>query len=86
MNTGKVLQKVMSMLMEKRRVRAARKRHARDTHQRLETKMELFLDECKEHGFDWDNPSHRLPISLAFAQRVGYFDKEDDPWDSDLNF
>lgn len=86
MNTGKFLQNVMLTLMEKRRVRAARKRHARDKIRERETEAELFLDECKAHGYDFDNPAHRLPISLAWAQRQGAFDEEDDPLHSDLNF
>lgn len=84
--TGKFLQNVMLTLMEKRRVRAVRKRIARDKIRERSVEIELFLDECRTHGFDWDNPSHRLPISLAWAQRQGAFDKEDDPLESELNF
>ena len=85
MNTGKFLQNVMLTLMEKRRVRAARKRHARDKIIERVTEIELFLDDCKTHGFDWENPTHRLPISLAWAQRMGHFDEEEDPLAADFN-
>ena len=86
MNTGKFLQNVMLTLMEKRRVSAVRKKILIDKIKTRQTEAELFLDECKAHGFDFDNPAHRLPISLAWAQRQGAFDKEDDPLESDLNF
>ena len=66
------IQRVLLAIHENRRVRAIKERHAREAASEFHRELLLFLDDCKFHGLDWDNPEHQRPIAMAWAEKQGY--------------
>jgi hypothetical protein len=66
------IRRVLLAINENRRVRAIKERHAREAASEFHRELLLFLDDCKFHGLDWDNPEQRLPIAMAWAEKQGH--------------
>jgi hypothetical protein len=64
--------RVFLAIKENRRVRAIKERHLREEMSEFHRELLLFLDDCKFQGLDWDNPEHRLPIAMAWAEKQGH--------------
>jgi hypothetical protein len=66
------IRRVLLAINENCRVRAIKERHKRDEMSEFHRELLLFLDDCQFHGLSWDNPEHRLPIALAWAEKQGH--------------
>ena len=79
MNTAELLKIVHTRLNELKRQRMVSAKRDRLDRKRQATQWEIFLDDCKFHGYDWNNEDHRSIIVHAWLV------KNNEPVDLDLD-
>lgn len=70
-------------IMENARVRAIKDKHTRQEAEEYHRELLLFLDDCKTHGLDWENPEQRSIIARAWLEKLGYSVDDSDPGDDE---
>jgi hypothetical protein len=79
-----IIRRARMAITENSRVRAIQNRHAREKAEEYHRELLLFLDDCKTHGLDWENPEQRPVIVRAWLAKLGYQVDEDDSDDVEL--
>lgn len=75
----KFIQRALLAITETRRVGAIQDARARQEAAEYHRELLLFLDDCKLHGLDWEEPQCRPIITRAWLEKIGYQVEEDGP-------
>jgi hypothetical protein len=70
--TENLIRRVYDYFLEQRRLAAIERREQKRFDEKLRRECDLFLDDLKfQRGLTWENPEHRMLISILWYERCG---------------